>query len=32
MQSQLRLLSYTHHGRGEKYDLAVPNLDRFQVS
>ena len=32
MQSQLRILSYTYYGRGKKYDLTVPNIDRLQVS
>ena len=30
LQSQLRVLPDTYHGRGSKHDLAIPNLDRFQ--
>ena len=32
MQSQLRILPYTYHGRGKKYDLTVPNIDRLRES
>ena len=32
LQSQLRLLPHTYHGRGKEHDLAISDLDRFQVS